>query len=143
LLLRELPPSPQRARMAEFARIAGVALAQTGNLLGSTASPIGLQRAREDSRSSLLSAQVQAYALALTVTFLALLLAAGAIASERDENTIGRLRREPVGHGRPRARLAARPGPPLRSPRSCRDTPPLELIVAQSHKLHPDPRPGG
>jgi len=93
LLLRELPPSPQRARMAEFARIAGVALAQTGNLLGSTASPIGLQRAHEDSRSSLLSAQVQAYALALTVTFLALLLAAGAIASERDENTIGRLRR--------------------------------------------------
>ncbi len=36
---------------------------------------------------------MQAYALALTVTFLALLLAAGAMASERDENAIGRLRR--------------------------------------------------
>ena len=92
-LLQELPPSPERNRIAEFARIAGVALAQTGNLLGSTASPIQLERAHEDSRSSLLSAQVQAYALALTITFLALLLAAGAIASERDENTIGRLRR--------------------------------------------------
>jgi ABC-type multidrug transport system permease subunit len=92
-LLKELPPGPQRDRIAEFARIASIALAQTGNLLGATANPIGLQRAQEDSRSSLLSAQVQSYALALTITFLALLLAAGAIASERDENAIGRLRR--------------------------------------------------
>src|SRR6185437_14293244 len=53
----------------------------------------------EDSRSSLLSAQVQSYALALTITFLALLLAAGAIASERDENAIGRLRRGLVSMG--------------------------------------------
>jgi ABC-type multidrug transport system permease subunit len=92
-LLGQLPPSPQRDRIAQFARIAGIALAQTGNLLGATANPIELERAREDSRSSLLSAQVQSYALALTITFLALLLAAGAIATERDENTIGRLRR--------------------------------------------------
>jgi ABC-2 type transport system permease protein len=40
-----------------------------------------------------LSAQVQSYGIALTVTFLALLLAAGATAAERDEGTIGRLRR--------------------------------------------------
>jgi ABC-type multidrug transport system permease subunit len=92
-LLAELPPGPQRDRIAEFARIARVALAQTGSLLGATANPIGLERARETSRSSLLSAQVQSYALALTITFLALLLAAGGTASERDEHTIGRLRR--------------------------------------------------
>jgi ABC-type Na+ efflux pump permease subunit len=98
-LLGRLPPSPQRDRIAEFARIAGLALVQTGNLLESTANPIELERAREDSRSSLLSAQVQSYALALTITFLALLLAAGAIASERDENTIGRLRRGLVSMG--------------------------------------------
>jgi ABC-2 type transport system permease protein len=98
-LLAKLPSSPQRKRVAEFARIAGVALAQTGNLLASTANPIELKRAREKSRSSLLSAQVQAYALALTVTFLALLLAAGAMASERDENAIGRLRRGLVSMG--------------------------------------------
>ena len=98
-LLAQLPPSPQRNRIAEFARIAGVALAETGSLLGATASPIGLERAREHSRSSLLSAQVQSYALALTITFLALLLAAGAIASERDENAIGRLRRGLVSMG--------------------------------------------
>ena len=70
-----------------------------GSLLGATASPIGLERAHEHSRSSLLSAQVQSYALALTITFLALLLAAGAIASERDENAIGRLRRGLVSMG--------------------------------------------
>jgi ABC-2 type transport system permease protein len=98
-LLEDLPRSPQRDRIAEFSRIAGVALAQTGSLLASTANPIELERAREDSRSSLLSAQVQAYALALTITFLALLLAAGAIASERDENAIGRLARGLVSLG--------------------------------------------
>ena len=98
-LLQQLPRSPQRNRIAEFARIAGVALTQTGSLLAATANPIGLERAREKSRSSLLSAQVQAYALALTITFLALLLAAGAIASERDENAIGRLRRGLVSMG--------------------------------------------
>jgi len=98
-LLAKLPSSPERKRVTEFARIAGVALEQTGNLLASTANPIGLTRAREKSRSSLLSAQVQAYALALTVTFLALLLAAGAMASERDENAIGRLRRGLVSMG--------------------------------------------
>src|SRR5205814_4729640 len=92
-LLQKLPPGAQRDRISEFARIAGVALAQTGSLLGATANPIGLERAHENSRSSLLSAQVQAYALALTITFLALLLAARAIASERDENAIGRLAR--------------------------------------------------
>src|SRR4029078_8759655 len=76
-----------------------IALAQTGNLLGATANPIGLQRAHEDSRSSLLSAQVQSYALARTITSIALLLAAGAIASERDENAIGRLRRGLISVG--------------------------------------------
>jgi ABC-type multidrug transport system permease subunit len=98
-VLQELPPGPQRDRIAEFARIAAVALAQTGSLLGATANPIGLARAHEDSRSSLLSAQVQSYALALTITFLALLVAAGAIAGERDENAIGRLRRGLISMG--------------------------------------------
>jgi ABC-type transport system involved in multi-copper enzyme maturation permease subunit len=98
-LLQRLPPGRERDRISEFARIAGVALAQTGNLLGATANPIELERAHEDARSSLLSAQVQSYALALTITFLALLLAAGAIASERDENAIGRLRRGLVSMG--------------------------------------------
>jgi len=98
-LLERLPRSPARDRVASFARIAGVALGQTGNLLSSTANPIGLRRVSEKSRSSFLSAQVQAYALALTITFLALLLAAGALAAERDENAIGRLARGLVSLG--------------------------------------------
>src|SRR4051812_3872958 len=98
-LLKRLPPSPARDKVADFARVAGIALGQTGNLLSSTASPIGLRRAGVKSRSSLLSAQVQAYALALTITFLALLLAASAIAAERDENTVGRLARGLVSLG--------------------------------------------
>ena len=98
-LLDQLPERPQVARIREFGRIAGVALGLTGSLLASTANPIALERAAEPARSSLLSAQVQAYALALTVSFLALLLAAGAIAAERDENTIGRLARGLVSLG--------------------------------------------
>jgi ABC-2 type transport system permease protein len=42
---------------------------------------------------------VQAYALALTITFLTLMLAAGSLAAERDENVIGRLARGLVGLG--------------------------------------------
>jgi ABC-type multidrug transport system permease subunit len=98
-LLDRLPQRPQVARIRDFAQVAAVALGLTGTLLASTANPIHLERAAEPSRSSLLSAQVQAYALALTVTFLALLLAAGAIAAERDENTIGRLARGLVSLG--------------------------------------------
>jgi ABC-2 type transport system permease protein len=46
-----------------------------------------------------LSAQVQAYALAVTLTFLTLLLSAGALAAERDENVLGRLARSLVRLG--------------------------------------------
>ncbi len=98
-LLLTLPKSRARDRVAEFAHIASVALGFTGSLLSSTANPIGLERAPEKSRSSLLSAQVQSYALGLTITFLALLLAAGALAAERDENAVGRLARGLVSLG--------------------------------------------
>ncbi len=64
-----------------------------------TANPIELDEVREPGRSWVLSAQVQSYALALTIAFLALMLAAGAIAAERDENVIGRLARGPVTLG--------------------------------------------
>ena len=72
---------------------ARLALAQTGNALRATANPISLEQAPEHGRTWTLSAQVQAYALGLTITFLSLVLAAGALASERDENVIGRLAR--------------------------------------------------
>jgi ABC-2 type transport system permease protein len=93
LELAKLPQSKRIAAIANFVRQAKEGLAQTGEALRATANPIALQQARSHGRTWLLSAQVQSYGIAVTVTFLALLLAAGATAAERDEGTIGRLRR--------------------------------------------------
>jgi hypothetical protein len=98
--LAELPPSPQRAQIADFIHDARLALALTDNAIRATAAPIVLDEERGQGRTSALSAQVQAYGLAITICFLGLLLAAGALAAERDENTIGRLVRGLVSLGR-------------------------------------------
>jgi ABC-type Na+ efflux pump permease subunit len=97
--LAGLPKSERVARLRQFVRIARLALAQTGNALHATANPISLAQPKHKGRTWVLSAQVQSYGIALTVTFLALLLAAGATAAERDEGTIGRLRRGLVSLG--------------------------------------------
>jgi len=91
--LAKLPPSKRVAAIEHFVRVARAGLAQTGAALRATANPITLRQAKTHGRTWLLSAQVQSYGIALTVTFLALLLAAGAAAAEHDEGTIGRLRR--------------------------------------------------
>jgi ABC-2 type transport system permease protein len=99
----ELASMPQDARvqaMRDFVQVAKLALAQTGAALNATANPIGLVQPKKQGRTWVLSAQVQSYGIALTVTFLALLLAAGATAAEGDEGTIGRLRRGLVSPGR-------------------------------------------
>lgn len=93
LELAKLPQSKRVQAVAHFVAVAKVGLAQTGTALRATANPITLRQAKTHGRTWLLSAQVQSYGIALTVTFLALLLAAGASAAERDEGTIGRLRR--------------------------------------------------
>lgn len=98
-VLSELPAGPRLDRIREFVRTAELALDQTDDALRATASPIVLEQAPDRGRTWALSAQVQAYALALTVTFLTLMLAAGALAAERDENVIGRLARGLVGLG--------------------------------------------
>jgi len=61
--------------------------------LNATAAPIQLHEEPRRGRTAVLSAQVQSYAIGLTIAFLALVLAAGALASERDENVLGRLAR--------------------------------------------------
>ena len=99
-LLGSLPPGQRVARMKQFVAFARFALTQTGSALAATANPIGLRQPKTRGRSWVLSAQVQAYGIAVTVTFLALLLAAGATAAERDEGTIGRLGRGLVSLGR-------------------------------------------
>ena len=98
-LLASMPQTQRVKAIADFVHDAKLGLAQTGTALQATAHPIGLRQPKANGRSWVLSAQVQSYGIALTVTFLALLLAAGATAAERDEGTIGRLRRGLVSLG--------------------------------------------
>jgi ABC-2 type transport system permease protein len=98
-ILRAEPPTPRTEALLDFLHDARLALANTNDALSSTAHPIELVRAGTRGRTWALSAEVQAYALGLTITFLALLLAAGSLAAERDENVVGRLARGLVGLG--------------------------------------------
>jgi ABC-2 type transport system permease protein len=98
-LLRRMPQTRNVRRLEDFVHDARLALANTGDALRATARPIELVSAPARGRTWALSAEVQAYALGLTITFLALMLAAGSLAAERDENVIGRLARGLVGLG--------------------------------------------
>jgi ABC-2 type transport system permease protein len=99
-LLAGVPESERVAAIRHFVRVARVGLAQTGAALHATAHPIALVQPKRKGRTWVLSAQVQSYGIALTVTFLALLLAAGAAAAEQEEGTLGRLRRGLASPGR-------------------------------------------
>jgi hypothetical protein len=98
-LLAQMPQTPDIRRLENFIHDARLALGNTGDALRATAHPIEYVRAPTRGRTWVLSAEVQAYALGLTITFLALMLAAGSLAAERDENVIGRLARGLVGLG--------------------------------------------
>ena len=100
-ILSELPEDdPRLDEIRGFVAVAALAFGQSGDALRATASPIRIRVAEDRGRAWALSAQVQAYGLALTLTFLGLVLAAGALAAERDENVIGRLARGLVPLGR-------------------------------------------
>jgi ABC-2 family transporter protein len=88
------PEVVERAReLGIFVREAQLALGASGDSLRATANPIELEVDTGAGRTWLLSAQLQAYALGLTLAFICVLLAAAALAAERDENVIGRLAR--------------------------------------------------
>jgi hypothetical protein len=88
------PTIVQRAEeLSVFVREAKLALSASGDSLRATANPIELQTDTSGGRTWLLSAQIQSYALGLTLAFICVLLAAAALAAERDENVIGRLAR--------------------------------------------------
>ena len=99
MLEEDFAPSEELAEIKNFVGVAHLALDQTDDALRATANPIELVEAEDRGRTWALSAQVQSYALGLTISFLALVLAAGALAAERDENVIGRLSRGLVGFG--------------------------------------------
>jgi ABC-type Na+ efflux pump permease subunit len=98
LLLRSASGAQAR-KLREFIGDARLALARTGDALRATAHPIEIARLKGRGRTWALSADVQAYALGLTISFLALVLAAGSLAAERDENVVGRLARGLVTFG--------------------------------------------
>jgi ABC-2 type transport system permease protein len=98
--LEHLPRGERLDRIRTFVRTARLALAQTGGALRATATPIALEEQPSHGRTAALSAQVQGYALTLTIAFLALVLAAGALAAERDENVLPRLARGLVSPAR-------------------------------------------
>jgi hypothetical protein len=88
------PAIVERAtQLATFVHEARLALGASDESLRATANPIELQVDTRAGRTWLLSAQLQAYALGLTLAFICVLLAAAALAAERDENVIGRLAR--------------------------------------------------
>jgi ABC-2 type transport system permease protein len=97
-ILKDLPRGKRLDELREFSQDARLALGLTDDAIRATATPIKLVQTTRG-RTATLSAQVQAYALGLTLAFLTLLLAAGALAAERDENVIGRLARGLVGLG--------------------------------------------
>jgi len=98
-VLARMPQTARVRKLEDFIHDARLALANTGDALKATANPIEPVYASARGRTWVLSANVQAYALALTITFLTLMLAAGSLAAERDENVIGRLARGLVGLG--------------------------------------------
>ena len=87
------------AELARFVRQVHGAVGQVGEYLRATANPIELAVATPSGRTWALSAQVQAYALALALAFVAVILGAAAVTSEREERTLGRLVQGLVGLG--------------------------------------------
>ena len=78
--------NPDAAKIVRFLDTAEGALRASEVSAKAVAQPIKLATETRNGRGWLLSAQMQAYALALTVSILALALGAAVTASERDEN---------------------------------------------------------
>jgi ABC-2 type transport system permease protein len=93
LLLNRMPQTPEVEQLESFVHDARLALANTGDAMRAVAHPIEIDYTHTRGRTRVLSAEVQAYTLAVTITFLTLMFAAGSLAAERDENVIGRLAR--------------------------------------------------
>lgn len=88
------------ASLRVFVRQLRGAVGQVGVFLRATANPVRLVTTTKGGRGWLLSAQIQVYALALTLAFVSTLLAAAVITAEREDDVIRRLARGlvPLGH---------------------------------------------
>ncbi len=82
--------------VVEFAREARLALGLADASLAATARPVTLRERRVGGRAALLENRAVAIVLAVGLVLAGTLVGAGAVASEREENAIGRLVRGPV-----------------------------------------------
>ena len=89
-----LPAGPLRARVDEVIRFAGLAqenLTFSDEVLGAVGEPIKVRSEVVKGGSTSLSSFAIALAVTVTLMFITVLLAAGLLASEREENVFGRL----------------------------------------------------
>ena len=98
--MRELPPGTERDQILEFVKTARLALDQTGAALRATANPVAGPTARARTDGGAVGPGAGVCPRADAPRLLALVLAAGALAGERDENVLGRLARGLVTPGR-------------------------------------------
>jgi ABC-2 type transport system permease protein len=91
---RELEPGPLRARVDQVIRFAELAqdnLTFSDEVLGAVGEPIKVRSQVVEGGSTSLSSFAVALAVTVTLMFITVLLAAGALAAEREENAFGRL----------------------------------------------------
>jgi hypothetical protein len=86
--------------LLEFVRQLRGAVDQVGTFLRATANPVVLVTETKGGSDWLASAQIQVYALALTLAFVTTLLGAAATTAEREDSVIGRLARGLISLGR-------------------------------------------
>ncbi|MGI8631254.1 MAG: ABC transporter permease [Solirubrobacterales bacterium] len=89
----DAPEREQLAEVARFARLAQENLDLADDLLASIAQPIQARRTALDGDAPALDTFAIAVAATVTLMFVTILLVAGSLALEREENTLGRLRR--------------------------------------------------
>jgi ABC-2 type transport system permease protein len=102
--------SPDRAALARVARFAGLAvdnLDLSKKVLGAVSRPIAVKRTFIAGRRTPLDAFAVALAVTVSLMFVCVLLAAGLLALEREENALHRLVRGLVGRGALLAEKAA------------------------------------
>jgi ABC-type transport system involved in cytochrome c biogenesis permease component len=93
-VLRHQPPGAQRAelaRVAEFAEFAAQNLGISGRVLTTVSRPIAVRSTLLRGRRTPLDAYAVVVAVSISLMFVCVLLAAGGIALEREEHTLGRL----------------------------------------------------
>ncbi len=95
-VIARTPPGPERqalVRVAEFATFAAQNLTLSKRVLSTVGQPIAIRTTLLHGRRTPLNTFAVVVAVTISLMFVAVLLAAGAVAAEREENTLARLLR--------------------------------------------------